>query len=190
MQTNRLEAFTDGVIAILITIMVLELKPPHSDLLEGLFPLKSTLLSYILSFAYLGIYWNNHHHMFHLVEKVTGPILWCNHILLFFLSLVPFTTAWMGENHFRPMPVFLYGLNLLAASFAYWALQQAIIKAQGPQSLLKRAIGQDKKSRISQGLYLLGVGSALFVPWIACTLYAVVAVIWIIPDRRIETVEC
>ena len=190
MKTTRLEAFTDGVIAILITIMVLELNVPHEASFEALRPLLPILLSYVLSFIYLGIYWNNHHHMFHVVETVSGPMLWQNHILLFVLSLVPFTTAWMGENHFHQAPVALYGINLLAAAFAYTLLQASIIKAQGKNSLLQKAIGPDKKGKASIGLYVLGIVAAFFSPAAACLLYAIVAVIWMIPDRRIEEVEC
>lgn len=190
MLTTRLEAFTDAVIAIIITIMVLELKVPHVDTFEGLIPLLPILLSYILSFAYLGIYWNNHHHMFHVVETVRGPILWWNHILLFFLSLIPFTTGWMGENHFSQSPVLLYGINLLAASLAYWALQSSIINSQGEKSLLKKAIGSDLKGKISPFIYIIGILCSLFSPLTAFALYTLVAVIWIIPDQRIENVEC
>jgi uncharacterized membrane protein len=190
MKTNRLEAFTDGVIAILITIMVLELKVPQVPNFDGLLPLWPVFLSYILSFVYLGIYWNNHHHMFHLVETVSGRILWWNNILLFILSLVPFTTAWMGENHFSSAPVGLYGLNLLAASLAYWVLQNSIIKMQGPHSLLKKAVGNDKKGKISPLLYAVGILFSFFFPLVSCLLYAAVALIWVIPDRRIENVDC
>lgn len=189
MKTHRLEAFSDGVIAILITIMVLELKVPHEATFVALAPLIPIFLSYLLSFIYLGIYWNNHHHMFHVVEKVTGPILWWNHILLFVLSLVPFSTAWMGENHFENAPVALYGLNLLFCGIAYWCLQNSIIKSQGSESLLKRAIGADKKGKASPFVYAIGVVFAFIAPVVSGVLYTAVAIMWIIPDKRIEDVD-
>jgi uncharacterized membrane protein len=154
---NRLEAFSDGVIAIIITIMVLELKVPHGEALDSLLPLIPVFLSYVLSFLYVGIYWNNHHHMLHACTRVTGPVLWANLHLLFWLSLFPFTTAWMGENHFAPMPSALYGLVLLMAAIAYWLLQQAIIAAEGPASILGSAVGRDWKGKLSPLLYITAI---------------------------------
>jgi uncharacterized membrane protein len=188
MKKNRLEAFSDGVIAILITIMVLELKAPHGSDLKALVPLVPTLLSYLLSFVYLGIYWNNHHHMLHATEYVTGGILWTNLNLLFWLSLVPFATAWMGENHFESGPVALYGIILLGASLAYWLLQYFIVCTQGKTSLLKTAIGVDVKGKISPVLYLFAIGFAFIEPRVSGLLYVGVALMWLIPDRRIEKV--
>ncbi len=162
MGKTRLEAFSDGVIAILITIMVLELKVPHGENLAALLPLIPVFLSYVLSFIYLGIYWNNHHHMLHTLHTVTGPVLWANLHLLFWLSLIPFTTGWMGENHFAAMPSALYGVVLLMAAIAYWILQQLIIAAQGSDSLLKRAVGSDWKGKASPILYLLAIVAAFW----------------------------
>jgi uncharacterized membrane protein len=187
MNSNRLEAFSDGVIAIIITIMVLELKVPHGDTMEALAPLIPNFLSYVLSFVYVGIYWNNHHHMLHTCEQVTGRILWANLHLLFWLSLFPITTAWLGENHLAAAPSVLYGVVLLMAALAYWLLQQLIIAAQGPDSLLKKAIGADWKGKASSILYLIGTAAALRSPRIAQSLYALVAVLWFVPDRRIES---
>ena len=186
MGTNRLEAFSDGVLAIIITIMVLELKVPHGDGLETLAPLVPVLMSYVLSFVYIGIYWNNHHHMLHACTRVTGGILWANLHLLFWLSLFPFVTGWMGENHFAALPTALYGGVLLAAAIAYYLLQQRIIAAEGPGSRLKAAIGGDWKGKLSPVLYAVGIISTLFVPWVAQALYVIVALIWLVPDRRIE----
>lgn len=186
MGKNRLEAFSDGVLAIIITIMVLELKVPHGDSLETLAPLVPVFMSYVLSFVYVGIYWNNHHHMLHICTRVTGHILWANLHLLFWLSLFPFVTGWMGENHFSAMPSALYGGVLLAAAIAYWILQQTIISAQGRESPLKAAIGRDWKGRLSPVLYLLGIVSAFLWSWVAQALYAAVALLWLVPDRRIE----
>jgi uncharacterized membrane protein len=183
---NRLEAFSDGVIAIIITIMVLELKVPHGETLESLMPLVPVFLSYVLSFLYVGIYWNNHHHMLHAASRVTGPVLWANLHLLFWLSLFPFTTGWMGENHFAPMPSALYGLVLLMAASAYWLLQQAIIAAEGPTALLRRAVGRDWKGKLSPLLYVAAIASTFWAPWIALVIYAGAAVIWFVPDPRIE----
>lgn len=188
MGKSRLEAFSDGVLAIIITIMVLELKVPHGDTLAVLLPLVPVLLSYILSFVYLGIYWNNHHHMLHTVHTVTGSVLWANLHLLFWLSLVPFITGWMGENHFAPLPTAAYGFVLLMAALAYWMLQQRIIAAQGRDSILKRAIGGDWKGKLSPLLYVTAVGLAFVWPWLAVSIYVLVALIWVIPDRRIERV--
>jgi uncharacterized membrane protein len=188
MNKNRLEAFSDGVIAILITIMVLELKVPHGVTLETLHPLWPVFLSYVLSFAYLAIYWNNHHHMLHTLHRVTGPILWANLHLLFWLSLIPFTTGWMGENHFASAPTALYGLVLLMAAIAYFILQHFIMVSQGADSLLKRAVGSDWKGKLSPVLYLLAIGAAFVLEWVAFAIYAAVAVMWFVPDRRIERV--
>jgi uncharacterized membrane protein len=186
MGKSRLEAFSDGVIAILITIMVLELKVPHGEGIEALRPLVPVFLSYVLSFIYLGIYWNNHHHMIHTCHRVTGPMLWANLHLLFWLSLVPFVTGWMGENHFAAMPAALYGVVLLLAAIAYYILQQLIIAAQGPDSLLKKAVGGDWKGKLSPVLYLIAIPMAFLSKWVSLGLYVLVALIWLIPDRRIE----
>jgi uncharacterized membrane protein len=183
---NRLEAFSDGVLAIIITIMVLEMKVPHGDSLATLAPLAPVFMSYVLSFIYLGIYWNNHHHMLHTCKRVTGGILWANLHLLFWLSLFPFVTGWMGENHFGAVPTALYGGVLLAAAIAYWILQQTIIASQGPESPLKGAIGSDWKGKLSPVLYLLGIGSAFMWTRAAQLLYVLVALMWLVPDRRIE----
>jgi len=186
MGKTRLEAFSDAVIAIIITIMVLELRVPHGEAPEALVPLLPVFLSYVLSFVYLAIYWNNHHHMLHTCEKVTGPILWANLHLLFWLSLVPFATGWMGENHFAALPVALYGLVMLFAAIAYYVLQEVIIASQGPDSLLKKAIKGDWKGKLSPVLYLVAVGTAFLLTWISLALYIFVALIWLVPDRRIE----
>ncbi|HVY28964.1 MAG TPA: TMEM175 family protein [Polyangiaceae bacterium] len=186
MGKARFEAFSDGVIAILITIMVLEMKVPHGDSFAALAPVLPVFLSYVLSFVYLGIYWNNHHHMLHLVKHVTGPMLWANLHLLFWLSLVPFVTGWMGENHFGTMPAALYGFVLLAAGTAYVILQHYIIKSQGPDSQLKRAVGSDWKGKISPVLYTLGIAGAFIHGFISLACYVAVALIWIVPDLRIE----
>lgn len=186
MQKNRLEAFSDGVLAIIITIMVLELKVPHAGQLADLRPLLPVFLSYVLSFIYVGIYWNNHHHMFHSTKEVSGGILWANLHLLFWLSLFPFTTAWMGENHLAPMPVATYGLVLLMAAIAYNVLQRAIISQQGSHSLLAAAIGPDRKGKLSPLCYLAAIPLAFVSPWLASGLYVAVALLWLIPDPRIE----
>jgi uncharacterized membrane protein len=186
MGKNRLEAFSDGVIAIIITIMVLELKVPHGTDLEALRPLIPVFFSYVLSFIYLGIYWNNHHHMLHTMHRVTGPILWANLNLLFWLSLVPFTTGWMGENHFANLPTALYGVVLLAAGISYYVLQQLIIASQGTDSMLRKALGGDWKGKVSPLLYITAVAVAYWQRWVALGIYALVALIWLIPDRRIE----
>lgn len=183
---NRLEAFSDGVIAIIITIMVLELKVPHGDSIETLVPLVPAFLSYVLSFVYVGIYWNNHHHMLHTATRVTGGVLWANLHFLFWLSLFPFVTGWMGENHFGALPSALYGCALLAAAIAYVILQNAIIRAQGEDSTLKAAIGGDWKGKVSPVMYAAGIVASFFVPWMAQALYVAVALIWLVPDRRIE----
>src|SRR5690242_16593837 len=186
MSKGRLEAFSDGVIAIIITIMVLEMKVPHGDGLEELVPLLPVFFSYVLSFVYVGIYWNNHHHMLHACTVVTGPILWANLHLLFWLSLIPFATGWMGENHFAAAPTALYGANLLLAAIAYWLLQQRIIALQGKESLLKKAVGHDWKGKLSPVLYALAIAAAFWIPQVSQTLYVLVALMWLIPDRRIE----
>jgi uncharacterized membrane protein len=186
MRTGRLEAFSDGVIAIIITIMVLEMKVPHGDGLNDLLPLLPVFLSYVLSFVYVGIYWNNHHHMLHACSTVTAAILWANLHLLFWLSLFPFATGWMGENHFSPLPTALYGVVLLMAAIAYYLLQQAIIRSQGRDSILKRAVGRDWKGKLSPVLYLIAIVTTLFATWISETIFVAAAMIWFIPDRRIE----
>jgi len=186
MGKGRLEAFSDGVIAIIITIMVLEMKVPHGDSLESLRPLVPVFFSYVLSFVYVGIYWNNHHHLLQASTKVSGAVLWANLHLLFWLSLFPFATGWMGENDFAAWPSALYGAILLMAACAYWVLQQAIIAVEGPDSLLKSALGNDWKGRISPLLYLLGIASTFWLPWIAQGIYVAVALLWLVPDRRIE----
>jgi uncharacterized membrane protein len=186
MEKERLLAFTDGVIAIIITIMVLELKIPHGADLSDLKPLIPIFLSYVLSFAYVAIYWNNHHHMMHASARVDGSILWANMNLLFWLSLIPFATAWMGENNFARVPTATYGLALLMPAIAYFLLQRAIIRHHGPASVLALAIGRDFKGKASPILYAIGIVIALFAPWIAGGLYVLVALMWVIPDRRIE----
>ena len=188
MNNSRLEAFSDGVIAIIITIMVLDLRVPHGDAADALKPLVPVFFSYVLSFVYVGIYWNNHHHMLHATLEVTGRILWANLHLLFWLSLFPFATGWMGENHLATAPSALYGAVLFMAAVAYWILQEVIIKSQGPGSLLKRAVGHDWKGKLSPALYLLGIVTAGWRPLLAQAIYLLVAAIWLVPDRRIETV--
>jgi uncharacterized membrane protein len=187
-NTTRLEAFSDGVLAIIITIMVLELRPPHEPTWSALGPLWPVILSYVMSFVYLGIYWNNHHHMLHLTQRVTGGILWANLHLLFWLSLTPFTTAWMGETHFAAVPTAVYGVVLLACAISYYVLQITIIRSQGPGSILAAAVGQDKKGKLSPVLYLVAVFASFLHPGISGALYATVALIWLIPDTRIERV--
>ncbi len=186
MSKNRLEAFSDGVIAIIITIMVLELKVPHRESFDALAPLIPVFLSYVLSFVYVGIYWNNHHHMLQTCHKVTGPMLWANLHLLFWLSLFPFTTGWVGENHFATAPSAVYGAVLLMAGIAYWILQQIIIASQGSDSLLKKAIGSDLKGKVSPLIYVIAIPTAFWSQWLAQGLYVIVALIWLVPDRRIE----
>ncbi len=185
---GRLEAFSDGVIAIIITIMVLQMKVPRGVTLDALTPVVPIFLSYVLSFLYVGIYWNNHHHMLHTCKKVTGPILWANLHLLFWLSLFPFVTGWMGENHLAPVPSALYGLVLLMAAVAYWLLQQVIIAVEGPNALLKKAVGHDWKGKTSLILYIVGVLTTTWSQWIAQAIYVLVALIWLVPDRRIERI--
>ena len=186
MGKSRVEAFSDGVIAIIITIMVLELKVPHGEGIDALAPLIPVFLSYVLSFVYVGIYWNNHHHMLHACQRVTGPILWANLHLLFWLSLFPFVTGWMGENHFAATPTAIYGAVLLMAAIAYWTLQQIIIASQGPGSLLKKAVGGDWKGKLSPIIYLVAIPVAFWSQWISQGLYVLVALVWLVPDRRIE----
>ena len=186
MGKGRLEAFSDGVIAIIITIMVLEMKVPRGESFAALRPLLPVFLSYVLSFLYVGIYWNNHHHMLHATTRVTGSILWANLHLLFWLSLLPFATGWMGQNHFALPPSALYGFVLLMAGIAYFILQQAIISSQGLSSVLREAIGSDWKGKVSPLLYVAGIVSSLFSSWMAQALYVFVALLWLIPDRRIE----
>jgi TMEM175 potassium channel family protein len=189
MGSGRLEAFSDGVFAIIITIMVLEIQVPHGDRLEDLLPLLPVFLSYALSFVFIGIYWNNHHHMLHTVSTVSGGMLWANLHLLFWLSLLPFATGWMGENEFSPLPTALYGAVLLLAGVAYYILQQTIIRAQGADSLLKRAVGRDWKGKLSPIMCLAGsVASLLFSPALAGVIYVALALMWLIPDRRVENV--
>ena len=186
MKTTRLEAFSDGVLAIIITIMVLELKVPHAVELAALKPVLPVLLSYVLSFIYLGIYWNNHHHLFQATEQVSGGILWANLHLLFWLSLFPFTTAWMGENHLAAIPTAIYGFVLLMAAIAYYILQRTIIAKEGRESLLAQAVGRDWKGKLSPLLYLAAIPLAFVSPWIAGGLYVFAALLWLIPDPRIE----
>jgi uncharacterized membrane protein len=186
MGKGRFEAFSDGVLAIIITIMVLELKVPHGESLEAIAPLLPVFLSYILSFVYVGIYWNNHHHMMHTATRVTGPMLWANLHLLFWLSLFPFTTGWMGENHFAAVPTAVYGAVLLMAAIAYYILQSTILSASGPDSVLRRAVGRDWKGKLSPILYVAGILSTYWQAWLAQVFYVLVAVTWLIPDTRIE----
>jgi uncharacterized membrane protein len=186
MGPERLKAFTDGVLAIIITIMVLELRAPHDAALSSLRPLVPVVLSYALSFVYLIIYWNNHHHLLHVCRQVTGGILWANAHLLFWLSLVPFVTAWMGENHFAPVPMAAYGAVLFLAGAAYWVLQRLIIVTQGTESALAAAIGRDMKGKLSPLVYAIAIPSAFVSPWIAGVLFVAVTMMWLIPDRRIE----
>ena len=186
MGKGRLEAFSDGVMAIIITIMVLELKVPHGAGLDALRPLIPVFISYVLSFVYIGIYWNNHHHMLHASGKVNGPILWANLHLLFWLSLVPFVTGWMGDNHFAALPVALYGIVLLMAGVAYFFLAQALAAHHGKDSKLALALGKDTKGKVSVGIYAVAVPLSFVNPWIAFTLYVVVALLWFVPDRRME----
>jgi uncharacterized membrane protein len=188
MGKNRLEAFSDGVLAILITIMVLELKVPHGDSFAVLGTLLPTFVSYALSFIYLAIYWNNHHHMLHAVKKVNGPILWANTHLLFWLSLVPFATAWMGDNHFAARPVALYGCVLLMAGLAYYLLSQCLIHYHKEGSLLETAVGRDFKGKLSIAVYAIAILLSFTNRWVGFGLYWVVALIWLVPDRRIERV--
>jgi uncharacterized membrane protein len=186
MNKSRLEAFSDGVIAIIITIMVLELKVPHGAGLDALRPLLPVFLSYVLSFVYVGIYWSNHHHLLHTATRVTGGMLWANLHFMFWLSLFPWATAWMGENEFAAMPSAVYGVVLLMAALAWRPLQAQIIRTQGSQSLLKRALGADLKGRLSPLMYLAGIGASFIRPGLALVFYVGVALVWLVPDRRIE----
>ena len=188
MGKGRLEAFSDGVMAIIITIMVLEIKVPHGDTLNDLRPLLPVFLSYILSFVYVGIYWNNHHHMLHATTTVTGEMLWANLHLLFWLSLFPFATGWMGENHLTALPIAVYGAVLLMAAIAYYLLERTIIRAQGPESLLQKAVGRDWKGKLSPVLYVVAIIATLLSPVISQVIFVAVALVWLIPDRRIEKV--
>lgn len=186
MGKTRLEAFSDGVLAIIITIMVLELRVPHTDSIAALKPLFPILMAYVLSFLYVAIYWNNHHHLMHTVQHVSASILWANTHLLFWLSLIPFATAWMGENHFTETPTALYGFVLMMAGFAYWLLSRAIIRSHGEESVLKKAIGRDFKGHASIVLYAAAIPLAFHQELLAGAIYVSVAVMWLIPDRRIE----
>lgn len=187
MTKSRLEAFSDGVLAIIITIMVLELRPPEDGYtLRSLLDLLPTFLSYVLSFIYVGIYWNNHHHMFHMVDRINGAVLWKNLNLLFWLSLFPFTTAWMDKNYTQPLPVAVYGVVLAMAAVAYLVLQKELIKTGGPDCKLSQAVGTDSKGKISGILYIAGIGASFISTWISIALYSIVAIIWFIPDKRIE----
>jgi uncharacterized membrane protein len=186
MKSERLQAFTDGVVAVIITIMVLEMHPPHDVTFQALLALWPVFMSYVLSYIYVGIYWNNHHHFAHLIHEVTGGILWANLGLLFCLSLVPFTTAWAGEHNFAPLPTALYGVSLLASAIAWNVLQITIVHAQGKTSMMKQALGADWKGKFSPLLYLSGIVLAFVAPAVSYFMYALVAALWIIPDRRIE----
>ena len=186
MTRNRMEAFSDGVIAIIITIMVLELRPPHEATFGALRPLAPVFLSYVLSFIYIGIYWSNHHHLSQVVERVNGGVLWANLHLLFWLSMIPFVTAWMGETHFAAVPAAVYGVVLLFAAIAYFILTRALLSAHARDSLLATALGRDFKGKISMVIYLVAIPLAFIRPWLACLLYVLVAVTWLVPDRRIE----
>ncbi|HXO76637.1 MAG TPA: TMEM175 family protein [Puia sp.] len=186
MKKGRLEAFSDGVFAIIITIMVLELRVPHGDNISDLLPMLPVFMSYVLSFVYVGIYWNNHHHMIYAVERINGAILWSNLNLLFWLSLIPFATAWMGENHFTRWPVILYGLLLIMNGIAYTILCWLLIKEAGIESPLAKALGNDWKGKASVIGYAAGIGLAFINPWLAFSIYVIVALMWFIPDRRIE----
>ena len=188
MSKGRLEAFSDGVIAIIITIMVLELKVPHGADVAALRPLLPLFLSYVLSFVNVGIYWNNHHHLLQAARQVSGRVLWANLLLLFWLSLFPFFTGWMGENHFASLPTALYGVVVLMAAYSYVGLQRAIVAADGASSPLARAVGADRKGLVSRLLYMAAIAGAFIRPWIAWTLYVAVALMWFVPDRRIERV--
>jgi uncharacterized membrane protein len=186
MDKGRMEAFSDGVLAIIITIMVLELAVPHGAGLAALLPVAPIFLSYVLSFVFLGIYWNNHHHLLQAIEHVDGRVLWANLHLLFWLSLTPFVTAWMGENHFATWPVALYGGVLLCAAVAYYILSQTLIALHGRDSVLASAVGRDSKGRISALIYAVAIPLAMLSSWVALALYVLVAVMWLVPDRRIE----
>lgn len=186
MSKTRLEAFSDGVLAVAITIMVLEIKVPHGQTFEVLIPLLPKFLSYVLSFLYIGIYWNNHHHMLQTCQRVTGKILWANHHLLFWLTLIPFSTGWMGENHFAPASIVVYGGVLLMCAIAYYMLQNSIISVEGSESILKKAISSDWKGKLSPLGYSIAMLVAYYLPWLSMFLYLLMAIIWLIPDSRIE----
>jgi len=188
MGKGRLEAFSDGVLAIIITIMVLELKVPHGETAQSLMPLVPVILSYVLSFIYVGIYWNNHHHLLHTTQKISGGVLWANLHLLFWLSLIPFVTGWMGENHFAALPIALYGVVLLMAAIAFSLLQWAITQTEGNSSSLKRALGKDIKGKLSIIFYSLAIGCAYINTWLAGGIYVLVALMWLVPDKRFEKV--
>jgi uncharacterized membrane protein len=188
MHKGRLEAFSDGVLAIIITIMVLEMKVPHGTDLGALQPLLPVFLCYVLSFVYIGIYWNNHHHLLHATRRVSGGALWANLHLLFWLSLLPFVTGWMGENHFAALPTAMYGAVLLMASIAYWLLARRLIAAEGRESLVARALGRDIKGTVSTVIYAIAIPLAFVAHWLSQVLYVLVALAWLIPDRRIERV--
>jgi uncharacterized membrane protein len=186
MTKERMEAFSDGVLAVFITIMVLDMKPPHDTQLAAMRPLIPVFLSYVLSFIYVGIYWNNHHHLLHATQQVSGAVLWANLHLMFWLSLIPFTTAWVGENHVNAWPVALYGIVLLCAAIAYYILTRVLIHLHGQDSTLAKSVGEDKKGKISIAVYAVAVPLAFVQPWIANVGYVIVAVMWLVPDRRIE----
>lgn len=186
MTKGRLEAFTDGVLAIIITIMILEMKVPHGGNFEDLKPIIPVFGSYVLSFIYIGIYWNNHHHMLQTVKQVTGSMLWANLHLLFWLSLIPFVTGWMGENHFTSASLFMYGIVLLGAAIAYFILQTVIVKKHGKQSVLAIALGRDLKGKLSPVFYIIGISTSFFNIWISGITYILVAIMWLVPDKRIE----
>jgi uncharacterized membrane protein len=186
MGKGRLEAFSDGVLAIIITIMVLEMKVPHGDDLAAIKHLFPVFMSYILSFIYIGIYWNNHHHLMHATQKISGGAMWANSHLLFWLSLMPFASGWMGENHFTKWPVIVYGVVLIMNSIAYYILARCLLNANGKDSTLAKALGSDVKGKISTAIYAVGIATAFLNTWISLALYTIVAVIWLVPDRRIE----
>ncbi|HSI50505.1 MAG TPA: TMEM175 family protein [Ideonella sp.] len=188
MGKTRLEAFSDGVLAIIITIMVLELKVPHGEDLASLLPLAPVFLSYVLSFIYVGIYWNNHHHLLHATKRVNGSVMWANLHLLFWLSLLPFTTGWLGENHFGSLPSAIYGVVLLMCAVAWYLLQLCIMAVDGNESMLKRALGSDWKGKLSPFLYSAGIATSFWITWLALSFYVLAALIWLVPDRRIERV--
>jgi uncharacterized membrane protein len=186
MSKERLTAFSDGVIAIIITIMVLELKVPHGASWTALSTLIPVFLSYVLSFVFVGIYWNNHHHLLHAAKRLNSAVMWANMHLLFWLSLIPFATGWMGENHFAELPVSVYGVALLMPAIAYFILQTCIVKANGSDQALAEALGRDIKGKLSPLFCVAGIGLAFVSPWVACAIYVLIALMWLIPDRRIE----
>jgi uncharacterized membrane protein len=186
MGKGRLEAFSDGVLAIIITIMVLEMKVPHDGTIQELLKLGPVFMSYVLSFIYIGIYWNNHHHLMHATQKISGGAMWANNHLLFWLSLMPFASGWMGENHFTKWPVIVYGLVLIMNSIAYYILVRCLLKANGKDSTLAKALGSDVKGKISTAIYAVGIAIAFFNTWISLASYTIVAIIWLVPDKRIE----